>query len=105
MSYFVKAFLHNKSSVKSLYFNILSKTLIKAEKAFHSKYRKVSFVDAASGEMRYVLDSSRSTNDTSLWDVANRENISTVIIALPVPKYASDQCLISTPAMILQGCR
>lgn len=55
--------------------------------------------------MRYVLDSSRSTNDTSLWDVANRENISTVIIALPVAKYASDQYLISTPAMILQGCR
>lgn len=105
MSYFVKAFLHDKSSVKPLYFNILSKTLIKAEKAFYSKYRKVSFVHAASGEMRYVLDSSRSTNDTSLWDVANRENISTVIIALPVTKYTSDQCLISTPAMILQGCR
>lgn len=95
MSYFVKAFLHNKSSVKPLYFNIVSKTLIKAEKAFHSKYRKVSFVD----------DTNRSANDTSLWDVANRENISTVIIALPVAKYASDQCLISTPAMILQGCR
>lgn len=105
MSYFVKAFLHNKSSVKPLYFKIVSKTLIKAEKAFHSKYRKVSFVDAASGEMRYVHDTNRSANDTSLWDVANRENISTVIIALPVAKYASDQCLISTPAMILQGCR
>ena len=105
MSYFVKAFLHNKSSVKPLYFNILSKTLIKVEKAFHSKYRKVSFVDVASGEMRHVHDTNRSANDTSLWDVANRENISTVIIALPVAKYASDQCLISTPAMILQGCR
>ena len=62
----MKAFLHNKSSVKPLYFNILSKTLIKAEKAFHSKYRKVSFVNAASVEMRHVVDSSRSTNDTSL---------------------------------------
>ena len=66
MSYSVKAFLQNKSSVKPLFFNILSKTLIKAEKAFHSKYRKVSFVDAASGEMRYVHGTSCSTSDTSV---------------------------------------